>query len=138
MNFIKVFFSLVLFGLLLASCSDTDQADKTNASATNPKQKKELEVKKPNKKKGNKSASQSYWTQLQTELKLNDQQIKGLKNIKKKYKDLSKAIPHIKGKVDRAKVKTLRQKEKAEIKALLGDDLYAQKIKWDKARKIKK
>lgn len=99
---------------------------KNNTQTTNPNSKAKPNVKPKNnaKPKGN------YYTRLKKALGLTDLQIKKLGAISKKYKTKLQNVP----KTNKTLRKKISQNKQAEIKRLLGNDLFKKKLEFDKKK----
>jgi len=110
---------------LMFSCSPDTAADKRNKI----NKAKEVISKKPMTKK--------YWSSLEKAASINDDQIKQLKDLEKKYIEKRKSIPGGSDK-NEAIVKLSLEKE-AEEKQILGKDTWAKKDAFDeRLRRVKK
>jgi len=123
--------------LFLAACSTSKTDEKVNEKAnskTNQQIKKEKAVaqkpKQANKQKPKKAKKSggNYYQDLKKALNLQDTKISKLKAIGVKYQKKLKAIP----KSNNQLIKKTKAQKQQEIKSLLGEKLYLEKVAFDK------
>lgn len=141
MQYIKLFLFSILASILFTACGETqsDTSIKKDITIDNTSTNSETTGQNLKKKKAGTSpevkstASNKYWPSLKNKLKLSGAQYKKIRSINNKYKKDVAALKNKKS--DKEEVNKLRDAVNGEVRNLLGNKKYQQKIAFDKAWK---